>query len=73
VKVQTASFVIRLLSFGKVDVLLPPSFLTALEKDAPNFWKWANALTKEESVTYIWDEKMVTEGTIARLGLDKLV
>ncbi|EPE31116.1 Thioredoxin-like protein [Glarea lozoyensis ATCC 20868] len=72
-EVQTASFVIRLLSFGKVDILLPPSFLPALEKDAPNFWKWANALTKEESVTYIWDEKKVTEGTITRLGLNKQV
>ncbi|EHL02918.1 putative Glutathione S-transferase GST-6.0 [Glarea lozoyensis 74030] len=59
------------LTLAEVDILLPPSFLPALEKDAPNFWKWANALTKEESVTYIWDEKKVTEGTITRLGLNK--
>jgi glutathione S-transferase len=71
--VQTASFALRLLTYGKHEVLLPSTFLPALEKQAPNFWKWANTVVKEESVTYIWDEQKVVEGTISRLGLNKVV
>jgi glutathione S-transferase len=65
--------VLRLLTYGKHEQLLPSSFLTTLEKDAPTFWKWANAVVREESVTYIWNEQKVVEGTIARLGLGKPV
>jgi glutathione S-transferase len=56
------------LAYGKTEELLPGSILTTLEAEAPSFWKWANAVVKEESVTYIWDEKAVVEATIARLG-----
>jgi len=48
--------------------LYPKSVLSSLETKAPAFWKWANAVVKEESVTYIWDENKVIEGTKARLA-----
>ncbi|KAH8593022.1 thioredoxin-like protein [Bisporella sp. PMI_857] len=66
-EVLTGSFVLRLLAFPKYD-LLPASVLTGLESKAPAFWKWANAVVKEESVNYIWDEEKVVEGTQARLA-----
>jgi len=65
-EVQTGSFLLRLLSFPKHEVLLPKSLPGLLEAKAPNFWKWASAVVKEKSVTYIWDEKAVVEGTLAR-------
>jgi glutathione S-transferase len=64
--VQTASFILRVLSFPKYESLLPASVLKNLEAKAPNFYKWANAVVKEDSVTYVWDEKKVAEGTVAR-------
>ena len=56
-----------MLSFPKYEGLLPKSILTGLETKTPAFWKWANAVVKEESVTYIWDEKNVAERTLARI------
>jgi len=67
-EVLTGSFILRVLSFPKYDGLLPASVLTTLESKAPNFYKWANAVVKEESVNYIWDEKKVAEGTVARIA-----
>jgi glutathione S-transferase len=55
------------LSFPKYEGLLPKSILTNLEAKAPNFWKWANAVVKEESVNYMWEEKNVAEKTTARI------
>jgi glutathione S-transferase len=45
--------------------LFPSNFLASLESKAPNFYKWASAVVKEDSVTYIWDEKNVAERTLA--------
>jgi glutathione S-transferase len=42
--------------------------LTDLEMKAPAFWKWANAVVKEKSVNYIWDEQRIVERTKLRLG-----
>lgn len=56
-----------MLSFPKYEGLLPKSVLTGLEAKAPAFWNWANAVVKEDSVTYIWDEKNVAERTLARI------
>jgi len=47
---------------------VPKSVVTTLESKAPSFWKWANAVVKEESVTYVWDEKVFAERTIKRLA-----
>ncbi|KAM3077018.1 hypothetical protein ACMFMG_003515 [Clarireedia jacksonii] len=66
VEVQTASFVLRLLAFPKYEGLLPKSILTGLEQKAPAFWKWANAISKEKSVTYVWNEKEIAESALVR-------
>ncbi|CAG8976007.1 hypothetical protein HYALB_00007534 [Hymenoscyphus albidus] len=67
-EVLTGSFIIRLLGFSKYPELVPASLPAGLEAKAPNFWKWASAVVKEESVTYIWDEKAYAEATIKRLA-----
>jgi len=67
-EVQTGSFILRVLSFPKYDGLFPKSLLTTLPEKAPAFWKWANAVVKEESVTYIWDEKSVATRTRDRFA-----
>jgi glutathione S-transferase len=66
-KVQTGSFILRLLAFPKGG-LAPKTILTSLETRAPAFWKWANAVVKEKSVNYIWDEEGVVNRTKARLA-----
>ncbi|ESZ99095.1 hypothetical protein SBOR_0505 [Sclerotinia borealis F-4128] len=65
VEVQIGSFILRLLAFSKYDGLLPKSLLT-LEEKAPAFWKWANATSKEKSVTYIWDEPAIAKKQLER-------
>ncbi|KAF4343605.1 glutathione S-transferase [Fusarium beomiforme] len=61
-EVLTAPFVIRLLSFAKHGVL-PTNFTSRLEKEAPNFYKWAQVISKNPSVLKIYDEDRVVEGT----------
>ncbi|TGO24034.1 hypothetical protein BPAE_0114g00290 [Botrytis paeoniae] len=65
VEVQVGSFLLRLLAFSKYDGLLPKSLLT-LEEKAPAFWRWANAISKEKSVTYIWDEEATAKRMLER-------
>jgi glutathione S-transferase len=57
----TAPFILRVYSFSK-NGLLPKSVVEGFER-LPNFNKWANAVVKEESVTYIWDEAQVIPAT----------
>lgn len=57
----TASFVLRLYSLSE-NGLLPKSVREGFER-LPNFNKWGQAVIKEESVTYIWDEAGVVAGT----------
>lgn len=57
----TAPFILRVYSFSKHG-LLPKSVLEGLEA-LPNFNKWAQAVIKEESVTYIWNEAEVIPAT----------
>jgi len=66
-EVQTGSFILRLLAYPKGG-LAPASLLTDLETKTPAFWKWANAVVKEKSVNYIWDEEGVISRTKARLA-----
>ena len=42
--------------------------MSSLEAKAPAFYKWANAVVQEKSVTYIWDEEAVATRTQARLA-----
>jgi glutathione S-transferase len=56
------------LSFSKDGEVLPKSINTSLEAKAPNFWKWASNLVKQESVTYIYDEKKIVEKAKVRFA-----
>jgi glutathione S-transferase len=69
-QVQTASFILRVLSFPQHG-LLPSTLTTSLQEKAPKFWLWASKVVKEEGVTYIWDEKKVAEGTKTRIAAMK--
>ncbi|KAK4238405.1 thioredoxin-like protein [Achaetomium macrosporum] len=66
-EVLTGSLVLRLKSLTKADVL-PKRLWTAIEEKAPNFVKWAEAVTAHPSVTSIYDEKANIEGTKARIA-----
>jgi len=66
-EVLTGSFVLRLLAYPNGG-LAPKSISTSLETRAPAFWKWANAVVKEKSVNYIWNEEKVVNRTKARLA-----
>jgi len=66
----TGSFILRVIDLPKYEeaALLPKSLLTSLETKAPAFWKWANAVVGEKSVTYIWDGPSVAKRTAARIA-----
>jgi len=67
-QVLTGSFLLRILSFPKYGGPLPLSILTDFETKAPRFWKWANAVVKENSVNYIYDEERVAKKTLERIA-----
>ena len=53
----TGSFLLRLKAFGKGG-LIHESLVKGLAT-TPKFQKWADTVTSQESVTYIWDEEKV--------------
>ncbi|EWZ52341.1 glutathione S-transferase [Fusarium oxysporum f. sp. radicis-lycopersici 26381] len=61
-EVLVAPFVIRLLSSAKHG-LLPTNLPSRLEKETPNFYKWAQAISKNPSVLKIYDEDRVVEAS----------
>jgi glutathione S-transferase len=50
--------------------MLPKSVTSGLDA-LPNFSKWAAEVTKQESVTYIWDEEKIIDGTRKRIESQK--
>ncbi|KAL2198856.1 thioredoxin-like protein [Corynascus similis CBS 632.67] len=66
-EVLTGSFVLRLKALTAANVY-PKTIWTAIEEQAPNFTKWAEAVAAHPSVTSIWDEKRNVEGTSERLA-----
>ncbi|KAF5017403.1 hypothetical protein F66182_10669 [Fusarium sp. NRRL 66182] len=66
-EVITASFVIRTFSQSKHGVL-PTSLISRLESETPNFYKWAQAVIKNPSVTGIYDEEAFIEATKKRVA-----
>ncbi|SPN99514.1 related to glutathione transferase omega 1 [Cephalotrichum gorgonifer] len=64
-EVLTGSFIIRLLAFRRAG-LLPESFFAPLPEKAPAFWKWAQAVAAHPSVTRVFPEERIIEGTKAR-------
>jgi len=61
----TAPFVLRLHAYARAG-LLGASMNEEL-KALPNYTKWAEKSTQQESVTYIWDEETVMMRTKARM------
>ncbi|KAI8725658.1 hypothetical protein NCS52_00137400 [Fusarium sp. LHS14.1] len=61
-----APFVIRVFTLSKHG-LVPASFIEALEKEAPNFYKWAQAVIKHPSVLNIYNEDVIVDGTKKRI------
>ncbi|KAI0134778.1 hypothetical protein BJ170DRAFT_679658 [Xylariales sp. AK1849] len=66
-EVLTGSFILRVYSFPKFD-LLPKSILSDLASKAPNFDKWAQEVIRSPSVTSVWDEENVGSKTKERLA-----
>ncbi|KAJ4310136.1 hypothetical protein N0V84_011129 [Fusarium piperis] len=62
-----APFVIRFFTLSKHG-LIPTSFIEALEKEAPNFYKWAQVVIKHPSVLSIYKEDLIVEGTKKRIA-----
>lgn len=48
--------------------MIPKRLWTAIEQKAPNFVKWADAVSKHPSVTSIYDEQNIIEGTKKRIA-----
>jgi glutathione S-transferase len=61
-----APFILRIYAFAKKDII-PLSILGELDA-LPNFSKWAAAVKKHESVTYIWDEEVLVEASVKKLA-----
>ncbi|KAH8883146.1 thioredoxin-like protein [Thozetella sp. PMI_491] len=66
-EVLTGSFVIRLTSLANAEVY-PSGLKQAVEERAPNFSKWAAAVSKHPSITSIYDEEKIIAGTKARIA-----
>lgn len=65
----TAPFILRIYTFAK-NGILPQSVISGLDAH-PNFSKWAAEVIKHDSVTYIWNEKVMVEGMRKRLASAK--
>lgn len=61
----TAPFVLRLHAYARAGLL--GANLNEELKGLPNYTKWADKSTQQESVTYIWDEETVMVKTKARM------
>jgi len=66
-EVLTGSFVIRLVRLSKAGVY-PSKLSTDIAARAPNFWKWAQAVSEHPSVTNIFDEEKIIASTKARIA-----
>lgn len=66
VQALTAPFALRNVGLSKGGAL-PASLGKGLDA-LPNYSKWAKAVIVQESVTYIYDEEAVVQGTVARVA-----
>lgn len=58
---------IRLLVLSKHGVF-PSGLVESIKERAPNFSKWAEAVAAHPSVTKVFDETAVVEGTKAKIA-----
>jgi len=65
-EVIVAPFLIRFYACSNGE-LMPKSFKEGIQK-LPNTGKWAEAVLKQNSVTYIWDEEKIVSRTTARIN-----
>jgi len=61
----TAPFVLRLHAYANAGLL--PANVNEELRSLPNYTRWAENCTKQESVTYIWNEELTMEKTKARM------
>ncbi|KAK4445395.1 thioredoxin-like protein [Podospora aff. communis PSN243] len=66
-EVLTGSFALRLISLSKADVY-PKQLWESVKKEAPNTARWVEAVAAHPSVTGIYDEQAVIEGTKKRIA-----
>lgn len=66
-EVLTGPFVIRLVTLTELSVW-PSSFANSLAEQAPNYWKWANAVAKHSSVTAGFDKEEVVRVAKKRIA-----
>jgi glutathione S-transferase len=66
----TGPFILRIYSFSK-NGILPESVASGLDA-LPNFSKWAAEVIKHNSVTYMWNEQVIVEGTRKKLAGAKI-
>ncbi|ORY13023.1 glutathione-S-transferas-like protein omega 1 [Clohesyomyces aquaticus] len=62
-----APFILRIYALGNNTDLIPKSLIKGFN-GLPNFSKWAAEVVKHPSVTYIWDEKAILEGTKKKIA-----
>lgn len=65
-EVLTGSFLLRILSFHRHGLLSEK--LPSLLEDTPRFKRWAEATVQQDSVNYIWDEKVSADAIKAKLA-----
>ena len=58
---------IRLVALSKHGVY-PVGLLNTIKEQAPNFARWAEAVAAHPSVTKVFDETAVVEGTKAKIA-----
>jgi len=67
-EVLTGSFVQRLLVSIEAGGIFTESFVSSLQEQTPNFWKWAKAVAAHPSVTGVLDEKWFAEWVKDRIA-----
>jgi glutathione S-transferase len=48
--------------------IYPRSLSASILENAPNFWTWAHEVSKQPSVTGIYDEEKIIAGAKARIA-----
>lgn len=67
-EVQSGSFLLRILTFAKPEHGLVSAKLLTLLEQAPRFKRWAEATIAQESVNFIYDEKLVADKMRAKFA-----
>ncbi|KAF4951332.1 hypothetical protein FGADI_7530 [Fusarium gaditjirri] len=67
VEALTGPFLLRVLKYPNHEMLVPARLVKDLTLRAPSFWKWAQAVISEPSVTSVWNENLVVERTLEKI------